>query len=61
MKGKENQALKLLHLIYKDEKLAKEQLTSIKSTSSNTNSFSNNIRFILQWKVFQRFVWTNAY
>lgn len=54
---KEDKALKYFNRIYKDKETAEKKITDIKlSLSSNTKSLYKTVKFILQWKVLQRFV-----
>ncbi len=52
--GKEVQARKVLQYVYNDKEEVDNTMLSIKEQTLNTKSFLELIKFITQWKVFQR-------
>ncbi len=55
-KHRDERALKILAKIYKDQRRAEIQLEEIKSTVSSTKEpFLETLKYILQWKIFQRY------
>ncbi len=58
-KSREDEALKILSKIYKDEKRAKHQLEEIKSEVASTQelgSLLETVKYVCQWNIIQRYI-----
>ena len=56
MKKRDDEALKVLQHIYSCQSVAEEHLIAIRLTfSSNVMTLSETFKYILQWRVLQRF------
>ncbi len=55
LQGKEDKAMRVLRLIYKDKALSESYFNKIK-LASNVLSLREQLRLVMQWRVLQRSV-----